>query len=59
MVKKDSFNIVRICSMFRYLDKLITYTILLFTADSASVCYQSSVSNVSERMNCFTVVFLF
>lgn len=45
--------------MFRYLDKLITYTILLFTADSASVCYQSSVSNVSERMNCFTVVFLF
>lgn len=45
--------------MFRSLDKLIAYNILLFTDNCGLVCYEPLVSSISERMKCFIVVFLF
>lgn len=57
--KRDSLTTAWLCLMFRCLDKLIAYNILLFTNDSHSVYYEPLASSVSGGMTCFTVVLLF
>ena len=57
--RRDSLTIAWLCLMFRCLDKLIAYNILLFTNDSRSVCYEPLASSVSGGMACFTEVLLF